>query len=353
MNKQYPEYISEKRIPVESPKDLVDENGNAIFGTFKDPIEQINLLKTKKPCGKMPDSMKKNRLTRWEAFEISMDEGALVSAVYDMGIIGFSICAWYSKEEKKVYKWVDLGSPKKMTVADTLYSSITEHKKKEMYYVIENDFGNGKVHGKAKKSGKCGDFEFDMSGVRICPPSIVNIPLGPNRPLYTEKDIFQATGYVLINGKRYETNSNSYIIIDDHKGYYPFKAHYDWLTGMEQIEIDGEKKCFSFNLTWNQSIDRDAYNENYIWVDNSMTPLPPVKFEHPKKNVWTIKDEYGHVDLSYTIDDVLPIVLHLGIIDLAYYLTFGIIKGTLKDLNGKVYTLDGMLGIGEDKTTRI
>ena len=94
---KYPSYISEKRRPVPTPKCIV-ENGQAHFGTFDKPFEKLNLIDCEKPCGKlMPDFMKKGRLTEWEAFEVHLDEGALVSAIYNTGPFGFSIFIWFDK----------------------------------------------------------------------------------------------------------------------------------------------------------------------------------------------------------------------------------------------------------------
>ena len=80
MNK-LPDYIEQTRLPAPTP-DAIVENGEVHFGTFDMPFKSLNLLDTVKPCGpKMPESMKASRLTEWEAFEVHMDEGALISAV--------------------------------------------------------------------------------------------------------------------------------------------------------------------------------------------------------------------------------------------------------------------------------
>ena len=41
------------------------------------------------------------------------------------------------------------------------------------------------------------------------------------------------------------------------------------------------------------------------------------------------------------------------VVDTYYALPFGKIYGYVKDVNGKKYVVDGMLGIGEDKSTRM
>ena len=174
--------------------------------------------------------------------------------------------------------------------------------------------------------------------------------------MYSEKDFFKASGTITLNGKVYTTNERSVGIIDDHKGYYPFNAHYDWLTTMGQIYDDGVKKYFAFNLTRNQSVDQHQYNENVIWVDNESFPMPPVVFTHEKgkkkAKTWYIKDEAGKgiVDIKFEIDQVFYMPIPL----LCYYaLPYGKISGYVTDTNGKKYVVDGMIGIGEDKTTHM
>lgn len=96
-----PDYISETRLPAPTPKSIV-EDGKVHFGTFDAPFENLNLLDCVKPCGKhMPDFLKPARLVEWEAFEVHLDEGALISAVYSTGPMSFSIFVWYDKRKTK------------------------------------------------------------------------------------------------------------------------------------------------------------------------------------------------------------------------------------------------------------
>ena len=86
-----PDYISSTRMPAPTPDSIV-ENGKVHPRTFDPPLHSLNLLDAVKPCGKnMPDFMKPSRLVEWEAFEVHMDEGALISAVYSACPMGLSI----------------------------------------------------------------------------------------------------------------------------------------------------------------------------------------------------------------------------------------------------------------------
>lgn len=354
--------ISEKRYPAPVPESVV-ENGKVNFGTFDQPFKKLNLLECDKPCGsKMPDFMKPSRLTEWEAFEVNMDEGALVSAVYKTGPMGFSIFVWYDKKEDKIYSWRNLVPVKKTKVASQLIDDFSHLKTKNSEYTITNDFMNGKAAAKGWSKGKNGDFSIDIKFERISPLANGVMPLAKNKDgsfrnaLYSEKDFFKATGNITVNGKAYNTNENSVGIIDDHKGFYPFFAHYDWLTTMGTIDDNGEKKFFAFNLTRNQSVDQFNYNENVIWLEKESFPMPPVKFIHKdgkkKADEWHIVDEKeeGIVDVTYKINKVF----YMPIPVLCYYaLPYGTISGYVSDPSGKKYFVDGMTGIGEDKSTRM
>lgn len=358
----YPDYISEKRRPAPVPE-AISEKGDVCYGTFDAPFAKLNLLDCAKPCSVwLPRFARKMRLTEWEAFEVNMDEGSLVSAVYNTGPLGFSIFVWYDKAEKKIYSWRNLVPVRRAKVAKNLISDDTYCKTRKSEYDLKNDFGNGKAHLKAHTAGKNGKFEIDMSFERLSPPANGVMPLGKNKdgslrnPLYSEKDFFKASGKVILNGKTYETNGNSVGIIDDHKGYYPFFAHYDWLTTMGRIEKDGESGYFAFNLTRNQSVNQNDFNENVIWLEGRSFPMPPCIFRHKdgkkKANEWRIIDETGKdlIDITFKIEKVFYMPIPL----LVYYaLPFGTISGYVTDTEGRKYTVDGMTGIGEDKTTRM
>lgn len=348
----YPDYISKERIPVNPPQNLVGEDGIAAVGTYNSEIPNLNLL----DLNALPHKKNLKKFTEWEALELHFDDFAIVSAVYSTGPIGFAILVYFDKKLGKVTNnWIKIQPRSKVKVAANLIDSDTEFYSKKVSYCLKNRFSEGKASCKASFANKKGQIELDVDLTNLSDPSVVSIPFAENLPLYSQKNIFAVNGYIKLNDKVFEANSASVAIIDDHKGYYPHLAHYDWLTTMNRIEVDGEVKTFGFNLTRNQSIDQDKYNENLIWIDNDSFPMPPVFFTHDKddKNIWYVKDELGKVDIKFVLEDTYKIVLDVGIIMMKYYLPFGKIYGYVEDTNGKKYTVDGMLGIGEDKTTKM
>ncbi|NCC86983.1 MAG: DUF2804 family protein [Clostridia bacterium] len=350
----YPSYISRKRRPVATPKRLI-KNGKAVFGTFDAPFQTMNFLDCDKPLGKYaPSFANKFRLTVWEAFEIMLDEGVLISAVYNVGVAGFSIFVFFDKRSKKTYSWVNPTTGLNAKVAPNLIHSITELYTANSYLILNNQLQDGKCHGKGKAHNKkSGDIEFDLKITSLAPPSIVSMPLGDNKPLYSQKEFFSVEGYLKLNGETFTANKRSTAIVDDHKGFYPFKMHYDWLTTMGTTMIDGKEQYLGFNLTQNQTTSSEDYNENLLWLEGYSCPLPPVNFTHIANNKWAVKDDHDVVNLVFNIEDDFQMQVHLGIIDVDYKLPFGTLTGYIKDIEGNKYVLDGMYGVGEDRTQKL
>ncbi len=348
----FKEILSDKRIPVDTPENVIDKNGKAIFGTFKSEFEKMDFLKIKGQSPYVPDKFNRKRFTMWEAVEFNLKDAMLLTAVCDMGYFVMALTCFYDKKAKKVSYWKKILGHNSASVSyNLLNGDTTESVDKNLKIKIVNHFerGNAYIMGNAHDE-KSGDIKYDFSLERASLPSVVCIPFGENKPLYTQKDIFKLSGYIEFNGKRYDCDEDSAAIIDDHRGYYPYVAHYDWLTTMGRRESDGEKKYFGFNLTRNQSVCQTDYNENLIWFEGSTSRLTPVRFEHVEYNKWRVRDVYGMVDITFDIGDRYIMRLPFVVIDANYHITFGELKGYICDEDGNKYILDGMSGIGEDKT---
>jgi len=376
---EYSKFISEKRRSVPTPKDLVDENGKVVFGTFDKEFETMELLRAKKPT-KAPQFLNKFKLTLWEATEVHLKNGVLLAVVCDMGIFGKQLNMFYDKRTKTVYCWDTQQKSKLTTIAPNLINGAVAEVQTDVGFVkYINNFEKGEAKLSGKHVGKClistpeeyvkstgwkdkfgeATIEYDFQLKRVSLPSNVSIPFpySDNRTLYSQKDLFKAEGKLIINGEEMITDEDSAAIIDDHRGYYPRKAHYDWVSTMGTININGEKKMFGFNLTHNQSTNEEDYNENLIFLEGRTSLLPPVKFTRSIESKdfvnfseWTVKDEHDMVNLKFKVYGVNPMIMHAGVVNIDYYVAWGELEGYLRDEDGTKYVLDGMMGIGEDKT---
>ena len=348
----FKQYLSATRNAVPTPENVVDEAGKCYFGTFDKEFQNMDFLKVNRPSA-LPNAFNKLRLTLWEACEIDFDKVTLLTAVCDMALFGTALTVLYDKRTKKVTAWQEMLIPssKAVIAKNLLNGNETYSKAKNVKVRFINDFQKGKaiVSGTCS-SKKDGTIDYRVDLTRVSKPSIVSIPFGENRPLYSQKDLFSVEGYIDYNGERFHATSASAAIIDDHRGYYPRKSHYDWVTTMGKREIDGKEQYFGFNLTRNQSIDQDQYNENLIWFEGDTTLLTPVVFRHETDKLWHVQDVQGMVDLTFEIGDEFLMLVPAKIIDINYHITFGSLTGYVCDPDGNKYVLDGMVGIGEDKS---
>ncbi len=354
---RYSEYISDKRRAVEPPESMVNPDGSCVFGTFDREFQRMDLVRLKKPTG-APQFLNRLKLTLWEATEVHFDEGVLLLAVCDMGLFGKVLHVFYDKRTKRMQYWeASLPNGKVMIAPNLIGGSVTRAQSKDCEVRYENRFDEGicEIGGRHMSGGE--RIEYGLRLTRISKPCVVSIPFGPNRPLYSQKDFFRAEGSITLNGKVLNSNERSVAIVDDHRGYYPRHAHYDWVTTMGINETDGEKRFFAFNLTRNQSINQRDYNENLIWLENETSLLPPVLFTRDRPSrafdghaVWTVRDEYDMVSVRFLVDAQYAMLLHTGVVNIDYFISFGSLEGYVRDEDGKKYVLDGMLGMGEDKT---
>jgi hypothetical protein len=196
-----------------------------------------------------------------------------------------------------------------------------------------------------------GHFEaFHDTG--LVEPIVVSIPLGENRAMYSHKCLMPMQGSLVIGGEEVVfSKKESFAIIDDHKGFYPYMMHYDWLTA---AGYDTEGRLSGFNLTDNQSADPEKYNENCLWVDGRLFLLPPVKFDRPQgvDGEWRVRDLYGMVDLSFRPVSMGKIDMNLLAVKVSYFGPFGVCGGRIRDSLGREHSFDGYFGMGEKKFVR-
>ncbi|NCB34018.1 MAG: DUF2804 family protein [Erysipelotrichia bacterium] len=224
--------IHPARKSVKPPKRIVDQNGKAVFGTFESEFETLNLLDLKHPTA-APDLFNRLRLTLWEAMEVNLKEGVLLAAICDMGLFGKILNVFWDRRTNRIYRFEKSISSSETGIAPCLIGrtiALARTDSSEIRYVNEFEHGRASVTGRHRENHD--ELEYDFQLEKICEPSIVSIPFGKNRPLYSEKVLFKVKGSITVNGEKMTADEHTTAIIDDHRGYYPRKMHYDWVTSM-------------------------------------------------------------------------------------------------------------------------
>ena len=342
---------------VDSPPEALVRDGRFCFGTFNEPFRIVNPEDASRPLGAaMPRFVNRFRLKEWEAFQLGNDDYFLVGAVYNAKALGLVQLAIVHKHtgrkwlyEKQVPSW-------SLQVASGLYSSRSEYRSRGLTLIIRNQLERNRftVEVDIAPRGEMPRVRGAVTAHHTTEPIVICQPFGDNRALYSHKALMPAEGKLEVGAETLAfAQARSFMVVDDHKGYYPFPMKYDWVTAAG-FAPDGA--LVGFNLTDNQVQNHDLYNENCLWHDGTMQVLPPVRITRPNGVYapWQIKDTHGMVELSFTPKVKNEVMINiLGVLGSDYYGPYGDFEGRIRRADGSDIDFTGFYGMGEQKMVRI
>lgn len=340
----------EMREVCEDAERLVDSE-EVRFGLFDRAIGEINLLDARPWRLPVPRPLKNLRLKEWQAFQINHPRYFIMLALFNAKTVALVQAKVYDRQkgikhvfEKKVPSWT-------MPPVSTLRDSRFAWRSGQEHVVFRNLLREGRIsislHLDATPTSEAIEAEIvaDASAVT---PLVVSIPFAENRGMYSHKGLVPVSGRLRVGSEVSALqHDDSCLLIDDHKGYYPWVMRWDWVTAgwCKDGVIEG------FNLTKNDSIDPQRFHECAFWRDGQLHHLAPVEFtrhhEGEDGEYWEIRDRAGMVDLTFT-----PVVdgrvdLNLLVVESRYRGPFGTFSGRLRSEDGVEMVCDGMFGMGE------
>ncbi|MBU0934286.1 MAG: DUF2804 domain-containing protein [Spirochaetes bacterium] len=356
---QQPERPPYTRLFSDPPEHLV-ENGQFQLGCFTGPVKVANMLDVERPYHyPIPRWIKALRCKEWRAFQAGNERFFFFTALYEAKLFSLALFYIWDKQNRQIYQIKRVMRPIDFGMGEQLDGERIGCQNRAMAISYKTDLNGGLVTVEASRRARRGLTPFRVNlnfsyGPKHAAPSTVCLPLGLNRAMYSTKVLMPMQGWLELGEERFEfDNHDAMGVMDDHKGYYPYRLRYDWVTG---FGLDAKGRRIGFNLTSNQVKDQAVYNENVLWVKNKVYPLPPVTFTRPQgpDGVWHIQDTEGLVDLSFKPDFLNPVQFNMLIAASNYYGPFGSFEGTIKSADGsekiQVRTLYGM---GEQKYLRV
>lgn len=349
------EYIQRELMP--APDKLVS-GGKFAFGTFNTQFHVVNPLDASYPLGAgMPRILLPSRLKEWQAFQLGNERWFILTVLYNARFSGLAQFIAYDRLEKKKYEYSRMLPSWDIHVPASIWEGRQSHRDGNSSIEIvsrlemERFYINVSLDAENDRPGIKALFET-IHADGMVEPIVVSIPFGANRGMYSHKCLMPMQGRMSIGSEVFEfKRDESFAIIDDHKGFYPYIMHYEWVTA---AGINESKQLIGFNLTDNQSINPEKYNENCLWIDGRLHLLPPVKFSRPDgdEERWLIKDRYGMVDLAFQPVSMQKINMNALVIKIRYRGPFGYFNGFIKNRCGERQRFNNYFGMGEDKYVR-
>ena len=345
-----------KREILDHDDELVTK-GKFNFGTFNKPFKVVNPLEAKNPFTFSAfKPIKYFRLKEWEAFQIGNKDVFILLALYNTKSASLAYFSIYDIKNNKRYVYEKKLPMWKIKLPNSLVNTRASYISKNFTFKIHNNLADNQitVDLTIKNFKGLPDVSANFQGIHDnkVEPMVICQPFGENRALYSHKCLMPTRGSLTFGNNAFNFNTmNSYMIIDDHKGYYPYIMKYDWVTG---IGYNSAGQLIGFNLTDNQVLDHEKYNENCIWINGKLHLLPPIKFTRSEgvSGKWNIKDKYGMVDISFTPMADSPVKMNLLFIKADYHGPCGYFKGYIKDSNMNIIRIDDYFGMGEKKYIR-
>lgn len=342
--------------PLESSPEQLVVDGKVRFGAF-DRILKANLIDADAYAPRRsPKWFRHLRLKEFQVFQAWTDEVFVFLGLSNFKVAGqvmFRVYEFETGKHLNVHKnIVPVGLRNPDTLADTDY----RWKTSKLDFSIRNRMKDGTMHvdyacasSRHRPSVGC-SLTIDYSD---CDPMVSSIPFGRNQPMYATKMVGPVDGEFEVGRRSYLCNpATSSMIVDDHKGYYPFRWWWDWITGVGFV--DGNRHI-AFSFTRNQSIDPERYNENCVWLDRRLHHMPTVYFARDDKAdppTWVIRDRHGMVDLTLTQSARTVLKQEFLVGGGTYQGPEGYFNGRLTIPTGESFEIRDMYGMGEELQMR-
>lgn len=330
-------------------------NGIPQWGRFSHPFDEANLLTIKKPYSfNIPLFLKRFQLREWQAFQLGNEEVFIMIALYNTKKAGLVQFIYYDIAAKKKIRYEKKVIPWKIKIPSSLFGTEALYEDRQMKISARHDITSQHlgIDVEINKFGNLPSVYGHFSGEHDTlsyEPIVAHLPFEERRGLYTHKCLMPMDGELEIGTERFMfENTSSNLIIDDHKGYYPYRTRYDWVTGKGYSK---KGVLTGFNIARNPSVKLpQLYNENCLWHDGVASFLPPVSFERPNgvNGVWHIRDTEGKVHLDFYPEVNTSVHLNLLFIESRYEGPYGHFKGHICDKHDNVVNLNDFFGMGED-----
>jgi hypothetical protein len=348
-----------KGRPFEPAPETVVAGGEFNYGRFGAPFGRANMLDNERLYAyRVPRAVRNWRLKEWQAYQFGDSRWFFLAVLYNAKTLSLAQFIAYDRERKARYGFKRVLPGGLFRFPETLTGSNVYYRGSRSYLESACDYEGGSmqvtvVHGSRSPGRRfSGRFRFSCAP-RSAAPNVVCLPFGLNRAMYSTKILMPMEGEFAAAGESFSLEGPSSMgIIDDHKGFYPYRTRYDWVTGFGS---DSRGRRVGFNLTDNQARDPSRYNENCLWINGRIWPLPPIKVTRPQgdSGEWIVQDTEGMVDLVFVPQVPNGDRFNFGFIENDYAGPIGSFRGILRNGEGEKIQAERLYGMGERQFLRL
>jgi hypothetical protein len=342
-----------------APRGTPIENGIPLQGTWTEAFEDVDLLSIQGPFSvPLPKWMRDCRIKEWESFVIQDDHFYLEAILANIKYYRMAQVFLYDKDTKSRMRFNKLIPFGAWRLPRTLSNSSIYSRSYGFFFRIHNwlDADTIKVdldiEATRTRPSFTAHMEYDL-GKAETTPMAVNLLFTERRCMYVYKTLAAVRGDMVFGGRHISFDPGKTAgVFRDYKGFYPYRMRSIWCTA---FAVDAENRRYGFSIAETQTRETYKNNENALWQNSRLTPLPPVRITMPGgvESEWIIQDMEGMVDLTFTPQEQARSAFSLIFSRWEYYTPLGYYNGMLINSEGERIPIHNLWGLGEKLYLRV
>jgi len=344
---------------IQPPRATPIENGVPVQGTWTTAFNEVDLLDIRKPYRfPAPSFILDSRIKEWESFFIQDDRFILLAQFCNYKIFRHASVLLYDKDQSEQLRFGKTIPGTGWRMPKSLKNASLDSRSWGFYFRIHNwlDADSIKldldIEPTRKRPSFTAHIEFDLDKSKTTPMA-VNLVLNENRCMYAYKTLAPVMGDMVFGGHHISLNpSQTTGIFCDIKGYFPFPVFSQWCSA---AGFDSSERRMGFSVADNQNRESFKNNENALWLDGKLTPLPPVKITGTAgpEAEWIIQDMEGMVDLVFSPREQIRYKMTHLLPRSFYESPLGYFNGVVVTSEGEEIPVRNMCGTGEKLFLRV
>ncbi|MDR2069094.1 MAG: DUF2804 domain-containing protein [Spirochaetaceae bacterium] len=344
---------------IQAPQGTPIEKGKPLQGTWISAFNEVDLLNIHRPFSiPLPRWMRDYRIKEWNTFIINDDDFFFEAMLANMKYYRMAQVYVYDKKTKELLHFRKVIPFNGWRLPRDLYNSSIISRSYGFFFRIHNWLYANTIKidlditATRNRPSFTAHLEYDLDRNRTTPMA-VNVPFSERRCMYAYKVLAAVRGEMVFGGRHISLDPDRTMgLFEDFKGFFPYRMHAVWCTG---LGFDAENRRFGFSIAENQTKETNKNNENALWVEGRLTPLPPVRITMPAglDKEWVIQDIEGMVDLTFTPQVPRRTAFNILVTSAEYDTPLGHFNGALVTSEGKKIPVRNMWGLGEKLYLRV
>ncbi|MDR0324152.1 MAG: DUF2804 domain-containing protein [Treponema sp.] len=340
--------------PVASPV----EDGNPLSGTWNKAFEKVDLLEIRRPYRyPVPRWARDYRIKERQCFSVQDDNLMLEVVFYNFKLYRMFQVFLYDKDsgQKFIFRKIKPGG---RHFPNSLANSSQDVHSSGFYFRIHSWLDADtirldiNIEAAFRKPSLTVHLAYNVNSCDVTPMA-VSMGAADRRIIYAYKTFAGVRGDIVFGGRHVVLNQKtSSGFFCDYKGFYPYNMQTTICSAMGFVP---ENRRFGFHIAENHTRETNRNNENALWVDGKLTPLPPVLITMPNgpDADWIIQDVEGMVDLMFTPKEHNKSRINLFFTKAEFNAPFGLYNGMLVSSEREQIQIKNLYGVGEKFNLRV